>query len=170
KDNRKMAQRYVKVVYADYVAADISKSLDKLKQGLTFLQGTPNTHEEAAISQNIARLLLNSGEVEEGLQWCEKAIQLAKQLDDKEVLAHALISRSYGLRTTRRTKIESFQQPIHSYTSDPEVFRYVEGGPLNDQQTRVSIEKAIASQREDTRIDYRLEVALNVVEFERRSG
>ena len=165
KDNRKMAQLYLKLGYAYYVAADNSKALEKLKQGLTFLQGTPNTHEEAAISQNIARLLLNSGEVEEGLQWCEKAIQLAKQLDDKEVLAHALISRSYGLRTTRRTKIESFQQPIHSYTSDPEVFRYVEGGPLNDQQTRVSIEKAIASQREDPRLDFRLAVALKEEEF-----
>src|SRR5437899_6285281 len=165
KDNRKMAQLYLKLGYAYYVAADNSKALEKLKQGLTFLQGTPNTHEEAAISQNIPRLLLNSGEVEEGLQWCEKAIQLAKQLDDKEVLAHALISRSYGLRTTRRTKIESFQQPIHSYTSDPEVFRYVEGGPLNDQQTRVSIEKAIASQREDPRLDFRLAVALKEEEF-----
>jgi len=108
-DNRKLAQLYLKLGYAYNVAADNSKALETLKQGLTFLQGTPNTHEEAAISQNIARLLLNRGDVEEGLQWCEKAIQLAKQLNDHEVLAHALISRSYGLRTTRRTKMESFQ-------------------------------------------------------------
>lgn len=67
------------------------------------------------------------------------------------------------LKTQRlllREFVEDDWQPIHSYTSDPEVFRYVEGGPLNDQQTRVSIEKAIASQREDPRLDFRLAVAL----------
>jgi len=72
------------------------------------------------------------------------------------------------LKTQRlllREFVEDDWQPIHSYTSDPEVFRYVEGGPLNDQQTRVSIEKAIASQREDPRLDFRLAVALKEEEF-----
>ncbi|HEV2120990.1 MAG TPA: AAA family ATPase [Candidatus Bathyarchaeia archaeon] len=109
KDDRKMAQLYLKLGYAYYVAADNATALETLRQGLMFLRGMPDTHEEAAISQNIARLLLNSGEVEEGLQWCEKAIKLAKQLNDQEVLAHALISRSYGLRASRSTKTESAQ-------------------------------------------------------------
>src|SRR5437660_9695215 len=63
-------------------------------------------------------------------------------------------------RLVLRDFVEADWQPVHSYASDPEVFRYVEGGPLNEQQTRVSIEKAIASQREDSRLDFRLAVTL----------
>jgi RimJ/RimL family protein N-acetyltransferase len=59
-----------------------------------------------------------------------------------------------------REFVEADWQPVHSYASDPEVFRYVEGGPLDDQQTRVSVQKAIASQREDPRLDFRLAVTL----------
>jgi [ribosomal protein S5]-alanine N-acetyltransferase len=66
---------------------------------------------------------------------------------------------------THRLLLREFAEadwlPVHSYTSDPEVFRYVEGGPLNDQQTRASIQKAIAGQREDPRLDFRLAVTLN---------
>src|SRR5438309_7845482 len=63
-------------------------------------------------------------------------------------------------RLVLRDFVEADWQPVHFYASDPEVFRYVEGGPLNDEQTRISIQKAIASQSEDPRLDFRLAVTL----------
>ena len=109
RDNRKLAQLHLKLGYAHYVGADMEKALAALKEGLSLLEGMPTTHEEAAISQNIARLLLNTGERDEGLRWCKKAIQLARELDDKEVLAHSLISLAYGTKPTRENKAEVFQ-------------------------------------------------------------
>jgi len=80
-----------------------------------------------------------------------------------EMLGNMQASPKLPLKSQRlslREFVEADWQSVHSYASDPEVFRYVEGGPLNDQQTRVSIEKAIASQREDPRLDFRLAVTL----------
>ncbi len=108
-DSRRIANLYSKLGYAHYVGADMNRALEDLKTGLTVLHGIPNTSEEATICQHVARILLNRGDVEEGLQWCGKAIQLSKQLDHKDVLAHALISRAYGLRPNRKNKSEIFQ-------------------------------------------------------------
>jgi len=75
----------------------------------------------------------------------------------------AQVTVQLPLKTQRlllRDFVEADWQPVHFYASDPEVFRYVEGGPLNDEQTRISIQKAIASQSEDPRLDFRLAVTL----------
>ena len=63
-------------------------------------------------------------------------------------------------RLSLREFVEADWQSVHSYASDPEVFRYVEGGPLNEQQSRDSVQRAIVNQRENPRFDFRLAVTL----------
>jgi len=65
-------------------------------------------------------------------------------------------------RLSLREFVEADWQSVHSYASDPEVFRYVEGGPLNEQQSRDSLQKAIVNQRENPRFDFRLAVTLKM--------
>src|SRR2546425_11920720 len=65
-------------------------------------------------------------------------------------------------RLSLREFVEADWQSVHSYASDPEVFRYGEGGPLNEQQSRDSVQRAIVNQRENPRLDFGLAVTLTV--------
>ena len=65
-------------------------------------------------------------------------------------------------RLSLREFVEADWRSVHSYASDSEVFRYVEGGPFNEQQSRDSVQRAIASQRENPRLDFRLAVTLKM--------
>src|SRR5207245_9035688 len=65
-------------------------------------------------------------------------------------------------RLSLREFVEADWQRVHSYASDPEVSRYVEGGPLNEQQSRDSVQRAIVNQRENPRTHFRLAVTLKM--------
>lgn len=52
------------------------------------------------------------------------------------------------------------QQAVHEYSSDPEVTRYMNWGPNNEQDTINFIQKSIASKSEQPRTDFTFAVIL----------
>ncbi len=82
------------------------RALESYQAGLKALAGDDGTLEEATICQDIARLLVNTGDQKSGLTWCERSIQVARNLDAHEVLAQGLQTRAIGLPPTRENKAE----------------------------------------------------------------
>lgn len=107
--NRKIAQLYSKLGYLYWHGYDKQGALENLKEGLKVLEEEHDTVEEATICQNIGRLLVNTGEVETGLQWCQKAIEIARKLNAHEVLAQALQTLAIGLSPNRKNKADIFR-------------------------------------------------------------
>ncbi len=110
KQTKKIAQLCAKLGSALWLLGnDKQGALKIFREGVMALENEEDTHEEAEICQAIARLLVNTGDMDSGLEWCDKAIQLAKKLDDREVLAQSLITLSFGLRPNRATKADVFR-------------------------------------------------------------
>ena len=110
KQNRKIAQLYSKLGYAHwFFGNDKQGALENYKEGLRVLEEEQDTAEEATICQGIARLLVNTGEVDTGLEWCQKAIEIARKLSAHEVLAQALQTLAIGLPTNQKNKADIFR-------------------------------------------------------------
>ncbi len=109
KENRKVAQLYSKLGYAYWHANDKQGALESYNEGLGVLEQEEDTLERATICQDMARLLVLTGEVETALQWVEKAIDIAKKLGANEVLAQALQTLAIGLRPNKHTKADIFR-------------------------------------------------------------
>ncbi len=108
-DNRRTAQIYSKLGYAHWLFKNnITEGLRCYERGLEALQHEKDAIEEAVIVQNIARLLVNTGRVENALQKCEQAVRVARKLDAREVLAHALQTLALGLIPDRTNKDRIF--------------------------------------------------------------
>ncbi len=86
---------------------DREKALESYKEGLMIL-GEGDTVEHAAIQQSIARLLVNSGEVEEGLRYCGDALRIARKFSAQEVLAHSLNTIALGTRPSQKAQIFNY--------------------------------------------------------------
>ncbi len=105
-----LARIYSKLGLARWaIGFDKSGALESLKQGLDALESEENSLEEASISEFMGRLLVNSGELGDGLHWCKNAIRISKKLNAYETLAFALISFALGLQRVRENKEAIFQ-------------------------------------------------------------
>ncbi len=87
---------------------DKQKALESFKAGLGVLDAEEqkDTPEEAAICGEMARLLVNTGEEEAALQWCYKAIEIARRLNLRDVLAQSLQTLALGLPIDKTNKAE----------------------------------------------------------------
>jgi DNA-binding CsgD family transcriptional regulator/tetratricopeptide (TPR) repeat protein len=59
-------------------------------EAVTVLESGSPTHERALAYSNLAQLYMLAGYRKETLHWCQNAIDLAKEMEDHEVLSHAL--------------------------------------------------------------------------------
>jgi RimJ/RimL family protein N-acetyltransferase len=67
---------------------------------------------------------------------------------------------------TKRLVLRDFEETdwkaVHTYGSDPEVVRYMNWGPNTEEETKNFIQRAIASQKEQTRRNYTLATVLEM--------
>lgn len=75
-------------------------------QAIEVLDHQPASRAKAMVYANMAFLKMQSDETDECIHWSEKAIALAKQLNDEEILAYALNSKGSTLMINRPTMQE----------------------------------------------------------------
>ena len=63
-------------------------------------------------------------------------------------------------RLILRDLVEDDWRAVHAYASDPEVVRYMPFGPNTERQSKEFVEKSIAEQRADPRVNYALALTL----------
>lgn len=63
-------------------------------------------------------------------------------------------------RLVLRDLTEDDQERVHSYASDSEVVRYMDWGPNTEQETMNFIQRSIAAQKEQPRMNYTLAIIL----------
>jgi len=78
------------------------ESVDRCTEAYALLGDDGDTGVRALLAASIAGVLSHSRNVEEALVWCETALALAEQLDDADLLADAIGSRSLALFTLGR--------------------------------------------------------------------
>ncbi len=110
KQNREAARLYSNLAWAHFwFGLDKKKAIESYQKALGILEKEHEPHQEARIYQEIARILVLTLEKEEGLQWCEKAIRIAREIGAREILAEALQTRALGLPPNRNTKSLIFE-------------------------------------------------------------
>jgi hypothetical protein len=83
---------------------------------LKCLNGLPASSAKAMAYSNMSQLKMLSDQPTECLYWGEKAIAMAKMLDDKEILCHALNNVGdvqIRIRSTKDAGISILQQSLH---------------------------------------------------------
>ena len=83
-------------------------ALKVLEEGLEIIEELEDTVEKAAICENIGRIYAFTGEQQHAIQWCQRAIDIAKKSGANEVLAHAYQSLSYCLPLERKKEILTY--------------------------------------------------------------
>jgi adenylate cyclase len=127
KQNRTMAQLSSKIGYAHWLLGnDKDAAFESYKQGLSVLGEEKDTSEEAAICANIARLHAFTGEVDTGLEWCQRSLDVARKLNLTDMVAHALQTQARGTRPNKnnRTGIlnniqDSMKMATEHHVEDP---------------------------------------------------
>jgi len=66
------------------------KAEDFARQAVEVMKEQPSSGANAMVFSNISELKMLSGESTESMSWGDKAIAMAKEQDDKEILCHAL--------------------------------------------------------------------------------
>ena len=72
-------------------------------QAIEVLDSQPSSRAKAMAFSNMSQLKMLSDQTEECIFWGEKAIAMAKELDDEEILAHALNNMGSALMTIPAT-------------------------------------------------------------------
>ncbi len=110
KQSREAARLYSNLAWAHFwLGLDKKKAIENYQKALGILEKEHEPQQEARIFQEIARILVNTLEKEEGLQWCEKAIRIARETGAREILAEALMTRAHGLPPNRNNKSLIFE-------------------------------------------------------------
>ncbi len=164
KQTRTIAQLHSRLGYAHWwLGNDKKAALESYSEGLRVLGEETDTPEEATICQNMARVLVISGEADAGLLWCEKAIQIAKKLNLHEVLAQALQTLARGQSPSAKNKAEIFRHLEESYRIS------IEHG-LDDPACRAHVNLGCASRFVMSDYSGAKEIFLNGVEYARKMG
>ncbi|HMC86357.1 MAG TPA: hypothetical protein VKI61_12570, partial [Chitinophagaceae bacterium] len=79
---------------------------DFAKQAVDLLEGKAASSEKAMAYSNMSQLKMLSDEMEDCIYWGEKAIEIAREIEDEEPIAHALINMGSSLMTNRPTMME----------------------------------------------------------------
>ncbi len=103
-ETRKIASIHRKLGYVNWFwtfGGTKQASLAHYKEALQAIEGEKDTPEEAEICQDIARLLVNTGETDDGLQWCQRAITISRKVGAHDALANSLQTLALGVRPGR---------------------------------------------------------------------
>ena len=103
---------------------DANGALEILQEGLKIIERLENTVEEANICQIMGRVYTNIGEHEAAVQWCQRAIDIAKKSGANEILAQAYQSLALSLPLERKNEMltyleESRRISLESRMEDP---------------------------------------------------
>ncbi len=111
KDSQTLGRLYARMgTVTWYETVLVQKALEYFKEGLKGLETDPDSHEKAALYQEMARLLIVTGETESGLSLCQQAVRIAERLNSKEVLAHSYQTLALGLHVDPLGKPRIFAQ------------------------------------------------------------
>jgi ATP/maltotriose-dependent transcriptional regulator MalT len=91
------------------------KSEDFALRAVELMKEQPSPDANAMVFSNISELKMLSGESTESMSWGDKAIAMAKELDDKEILCHALNnvgSVQMRIASFKETGVELLQQSL----------------------------------------------------------
>jgi len=91
-----------------WFANDVPGALKILQEGLKIIEKLEGTVEEAAICQQIGRIYAITGEEQNAIQWCQRAINLAEKAGATEVLAQAYQSLAISLPLERKNEILTY--------------------------------------------------------------
>jgi len=83
---------------------DTEKAKKHQEEALKILQTVPENVELASLHQDIARMTWRTGNFNESMSWAEKALELAKRLNDYGVIASSNIDLAMGFLHTGESK------------------------------------------------------------------
>ncbi len=140
---------------------DIQGALEILQEGLKVIERFESTVEEANICQMIGRIYMNIGEQQAAIQWCQRAIDIAKKSGANEVLAQAYQSLGLSLPIERKNEILTFLEESRRISVESR---------LEDPVCRVHVN--LGSAYSFLKSDYRKaeDVYLNGIDYARRIG
>jgi len=86
------ARLYAKSSRDAWMLGDAPRGLEICLAGLKWIKDEPESHEVALLMHETGRAYYFNGIIEEGSEYCQKALQMAEQLEDIEIQADTLIT------------------------------------------------------------------------------